>query len=54
LKTGETLPNEAKFEDTSVTEATVVSGLGYPADRKEVSAEPTGWIESTETETSKI
>ncbi len=48
------MPNEAKFEDTSVTEATVVSGLGYPADRKEVSAEPTGWIESTETEVSKI
>lgn len=48
------MPNEAKFEDTSVTEATVVSGLGYPADRKEASAEPTGWIESTETETSKI
>ena len=48
------MPNEAKFEDTSVTEATVVSGLGYPAGRKEVSAEPTGWIESTETEVSKI
>lgn len=48
------MPNEVKFEDTSVTEATVVSGLGYPADRKEVSAEPTGWIESTVDEQNKI
>lgn len=48
------MPNEAKFEDTSVTEATVVSGLGYPADRKETSVEPTGWIEYTEDELSKI
>ena len=30
-------------ENSAVTEPTVVSGLGYPADRKEVSPEPTGW-----------
>jgi hypothetical protein len=39
------LSKEIEFEDTSVTKATVVAGLGYPADRKEVSPEPTGWIE---------
>jgi hypothetical protein len=26
-----------------VTAPTVVAGLGYPADRKETSPEPTGW-----------
>ncbi|MEN9342912.1 MAG: hypothetical protein RIR24_499 [Actinomycetota bacterium] len=36
------------FTDTSVTKATVVAGLGYPADRKEESPEPTGWIESAD------
>ncbi len=30
-------------EALAVTAATVVSGLGYPADRKETSPEPTGW-----------
>ena len=30
-------------ESSAVTAPTVVSGLGYPADRKEVSPEPTGW-----------
>jgi len=35
------------FTDTSVTKPTVVSGLGYPADRKEESPEPTGWIEDS-------
>jgi len=39
------LSKDAKFEDTSVTPATVVAGLGYPANREEVSPEPTGWIE---------
>jgi hypothetical protein len=40
------LSKDAKFEDTSVTKATVAAGLGYPADRKETSQEPTGWIDS--------
>lgn len=30
-------------ESSAVTAPTVVAGLGYPADRKEVSPEPTGW-----------
>ena len=30
-------------ETSAVTAPTVVAGLGYPADRKEVSPEPTGW-----------
>ena len=30
-------------ESTSVTPASVVSGLGYPAGRKEESENPTGW-----------
>jgi hypothetical protein len=34
---------------TAVTTATVVPGLGYPANRLEVSAEPTGWQHSIET-----
>jgi len=37
-------------EVSAVTAPTVVSGLGYPADRKESSPEPTGWtIVSRET-----
>jgi hypothetical protein len=31
-------------EKSSVTKATVVTGLGYPNGRDEVSPEPTGWI----------
>jgi hypothetical protein len=31
-------------EKTSVTKATVVTGLGYPNGREETSPEPTGWI----------
>lgn len=31
-------------DDTSVTQATVVSGLGYPMERDEQSPEPTGWM----------
>ncbi|MEY4293374.1 MAG: hypothetical protein RL085_418 [Actinomycetota bacterium] len=41
-------------EQSSVTEPTVVAGLGYPADRKEVSPEPTGWINSNDGNTEKI
>ena len=36
-------------ETSAVTAPTVVAGLGYPADRKEVSPEPTGWNVSRET-----
>lgn len=39
-----------KFQDSSVTEATVVSGLGYPMDRKEQTAEATGWFGLSEAE----
>lgn len=30
-------------EATAVTKATVAPGLGYPADRLQVSPSPTGW-----------
>ena len=30
-------------ELTATTKATVVSGHGYPAERREISPEPTGW-----------
>lgn len=30
-------------EETAVTKATVVSGLGYPVGRVEISPAPTGW-----------
>jgi hypothetical protein len=30
-------------ESSAVTAPTVVAGLGYPAERKETSPEPTGW-----------
>jgi hypothetical protein len=33
-----------KAEETSVTVATVASGLGYPADRIETTPTPTGWL----------
>jgi hypothetical protein len=36
-------------ESSAVTAPTVVAGLGYPADRKETSPEPTGWNVSRET-----
>ncbi|MFM6940208.1 MAG: hypothetical protein ACKOUD_06320 [Rhodoluna sp.] len=36
-------------EVSAVTAPTVVEGLGYPADRKEASPEPTGWNVSRET-----
>ena len=35
-------------ENSAVTAPTVVAGLGYPADRKETSPEPTGWNVSRE------
>jgi hypothetical protein len=44
----------SQAEQSSVTKATVVAGLGYPADRKEVSPEPTGWINNTGTNLEKI
>lgn len=40
-------PDANNFEDTSVTKATVVSGLGYPNGREEQSPEPTGWQSNT-------
>ena len=33
-------------EATAVTKATVLPGLGYPADRVETSSAPTGWQHS--------
>ena len=36
-------------ETSAVTAPTVVAGLGYPADRREASPEPTGWNVSRET-----
>lgn len=42
------------FTDTSVTEATVAAGLGFPAERDEDSPEPTGWIEASDDTVSKI
>lgn len=36
-------------ELSAVTAPSVVEGLGYPADRKETSPEPTGWNVSRET-----
>jgi hypothetical protein len=32
-------------EVSAVTAPTVVSGLGYPADRIETSPQPTGWLQ---------
>lgn len=34
---------ETAAERDAVTKPTVVSGLGYPAERHESSPEPTGW-----------
>lgn len=31
-------------EQSALTQPTVAPGLGYPADRLEDSAEPTGWL----------
>ena len=35
---------EIKSESSAVTPPTVAPGLGFPADRKETSPEPTGWL----------
>ena len=40
---------QSAAEQSAVTAPTVVEGLGYPADRKETSPEPTGWNVSRET-----
>lgn len=37
-------PTHSAAEASSVTPATVVSGLGFPNERIETSASPTGWI----------
>ena len=37
------MSNREIAEANAVTPATVVPGLGYPADRVENSPEPTGW-----------
>ena len=35
---------EIQSESSAVTPPTVAPGLGFPADRIEVSPEPTGWL----------
>ena len=37
------MSEQIQAEQTAVTTATVVPGLGYPANRLESSPEPTGW-----------
>ena len=37
------MSDQVVAEATAVTKATVVPGLGYPADRAEVTPAPTGW-----------
>jgi hypothetical protein len=37
------MSEQIQAEETSVTKASVVPGLGYPADRIETSQAPTGW-----------
>lgn len=37
------MSEQVAAEATAVTAATVVPGMGYPADRLEVSPAPTGW-----------
>ena len=43
------MSSQEPAEATAVTGATVVPGLGYPSNRLEVSAQPTGWQHSVET-----
>jgi len=43
---------QTEAERTAVTQPTVVSGHGYPANRAEVSPSPTGWHASGATATS--
>jgi hypothetical protein len=40
------MSEQIEAEVTVVTKATVVPGLGYPANRVETSPEPTGWQHS--------
>ena len=40
------MSDQVVAESTVVTKATVAPGLGYPADRIEVSPAPTGWQHS--------
>jgi hypothetical protein len=42
---------QTEAERTAVTQPTVVSGHGYPANRDEVSPSPTGWLASGPTAT---
>ena len=42
------MAKQTPAEDSAVTPATVVSGLGYPNGREENSPEPTGWQAQTE------
>ena len=42
---------QSAAEQSAVTAPTVVEGLGYPADRKETSPEPTGWQVNVSRET---
>ncbi len=48
------MSDKNQAEQTAVTKATVVSGLGYPSDRKETSPEPTGWINPSDNNVEKI
>jgi hypothetical protein len=48
------MSQDQQAEQSSVTKPTVVSGLGYPADRKEVSADPTGWMNPNDEPVTKI
>lgn len=45
------MSEKVEAELTAVTPASVVSGLGYPADRKEESPNPTGWQHTVATGT---
>jgi len=45
---------QPQSETTAATAKTVVSGLGYPNARVEVSAQPTGWQASNSTQVEKV
>ena len=47
------LPTEA-IERTEILPEEVALKYGYPADRKEVSPEPTGWISKNDSNVEKI
>ena len=42
------MADEIIAEETAVTPRSVVSGLGYPNGREEISPEPTGWQINTD------